>query len=194
MTQGSRINVPPLENLDASGIGIYQQCLDMFGGPFGPRPVLLNTPKVAESWSALANSLFDAEFSPAVRELTILIIAEFWQSDFEWYAHEPLAIEHGLSQPMVEQLRSGVRPLFEDPLLEAVYDFVSSLQRRHGVDDDVYDAVRRQLGDRGTVELTVLAGHFTSVAMTLNAHRVPLPPGVASPFAAQNENDAARTS
>ena len=38
------------------------------------------------------------------------------------------------------------------------------------------------LGERRLVELTALVGYYTMVAMTLNAHEIPLPEGVAPAF------------
>jgi 4-carboxymuconolactone decarboxylase len=34
----------------------------------------------------------------------------------------------------------------------------------------------------GVVELTALIGYYTMVAMTLNAHEIPLPAGASRPF------------
>jgi 4-carboxymuconolactone decarboxylase len=45
-----------------------------------------------------------------------------------------------------------------------------------------YDAVRAAWHDVGVVELTALIGYYTMVAMTLNAHEIPLPSGVAAPL------------
>jgi 4-carboxymuconolactone decarboxylase len=45
------------------------------------------------------------------------------------------------------------------------------------------------LGERATVELTALVGYYTMVAMTLNAHEIPLPPGVAPAFKLPQEEE-----
>jgi 4-carboxymuconolactone decarboxylase len=50
------------------------------------------------------------------------------------------------------------------------------------VDQARYDAVRAAWHDVGVVELTALIGYYTMVAMTLNAHEIPLPSGVAAPL------------
>ena len=45
-----------------------------------------------------------------------------------------------------------------------------------------YDAVLRDWGVASIVELTALIGYYTMVAMTLNAHEIPLPEGAEPPF------------
>ena len=53
--------------------------------------------------------------------------------------------------------------------------------------DTVSAETHRRIVDRwgvvGVVELTALIGYYTMVAMTLNAHDIPLPDGVAPPLA-----------
>ena len=52
---------------------------------------------------------------------------------------------------------------------------VQRLLNDHNVDDAVYNAAFEQLGQTGLIELTVLLGHYSNVALTLIAHRVSLP-------------------
>ena len=46
------------------------------------------------------------------------------------------------------------------------------------VSDATYADALARFGERGVVELTALVGYYTMVAMTLNAHEIPLPEGV----------------
>lgn len=178
-----RISMPPVETMDAIQKRIHDDTLRSLGGPYGPRMVLMNHPALADKWCELAEVLNAASFPSAIRELVVLMVASHWRADFEWYAHEPQAVKAGLPPSTIDAIHAGRRPVFDDGMQAAVYDYVDALQTRHVVDDPVYAAAREALGDRGLIELTVLLGHYTNVAMTLIAHRVPLPEGVASPFA-----------
>ena len=61
----------------------------------------------------------------------------------------------------------------------AIIDVATELSRSHSISDATYARALQQLGERGMVELTALVGYYTMVAMTLNAHEIPLPDGVA---------------
>jgi 4-carboxymuconolactone decarboxylase len=50
------------------------------------------------------------------------------------------------------------------------------------VSDATYAEALQRLGERRLVELTALVGYYTMVAMTLNAHEIPLPEGVQPAF------------
>ena len=64
----------------------------------------------------------------------------------------------------------------------AVYDYAVELTANGHVRQSTYDAVLKDWGALGIVELTALIGYYTMVAMTLNAHQIPLPDGVAPPL------------
>ena len=62
------------------------------------------------------------------------------------------------------------------------------LTRDGHVQQATYDAVLRDWGAGGVVELTALIGYYTMVAMTLNAHEIPLPAGVEPPLADRRDD------
>ena len=58
----------------------------------------------------------------------------------------------------------------------------AELNRFKSVSDATYADALARFGERRLVELTALVGYYTMVAMTLNAHEIPLPEGVAPAF------------
>ena len=90
------------------------------------------------------------------------------------------------------EIRQGIKDFSDWPTVPQLYvrgEFVGgcdivtemtisgeldALLDAHGI---AYDRARALVGSDALVDLTVLAGHYTSVAMTLAAHRMPLPPG-----------------
>ena len=83
------------------------------------------------------------------------------------------------SSPRSRQQR---RPAKADAKALAVYDYAVELTANGHVKQATYDAVLKDWGALGIVELTALIGYYTMVAMTLNAHQIPLPDGVAPPL------------
>jgi len=57
------------------------------------------------------------------------------------------------------------------------------LNRLRSVSDATYAEALARFGPRKLVELTSLVGYYTMVAITLNAHEVPLPEGATAAFA-----------
>jgi acetyl esterase len=74
-----------------------------------------------------------------------------------------------------------------DPAAVDVYLYVSELNRSDTVSEDIHRRVRERFGAVGAVELTALVGYYTMVAMTLNAHEIPLPDGAVPPLDAEND-------
>ena len=177
-----RVELPLPCDMSPEQRAVYDQAVNFFGAPIGPRIALMITPDVAARWSDLLTALEKSSLSRRLWELTILVVAREWDSQFEWWAHEAPALKQGLSREVIEALRRGERPAFENADEAAVYQYLTELMRDHRVSDPTYDALKALIGSRQVVELTVLAGHYSSVAMTLAAHDVQLPPGVEPPL------------
>jgi 4-carboxymuconolactone decarboxylase len=178
----ARVEIPALEDMSPEQRRIYDQALSHLGGPVGPRIALIGTPEVAARWSDLLTAVQKSALDRRLWELSILIVARHWGSQFEWYAHERPALERGISREAVEAIRLGQRPttLLNDE--QRVYDYATELLENHHVSDETYGHLRDLIGSKQLVELTVLMGHYSSVAMTLNAHCMPLPDGVEPPL------------
>lgn len=190
----SRISAPDPEALEPEGRAVFDAAIRTFGGPLGPRIPLLHSQDLAVAWSKVGLALRKSPLKPALRELAILVVGAHWRADFEWYAHAPKAAAAGVTDPQLDDILHGRTPHFDDEEQRLVFAYCRELVVSRQVSDATYDAVKRLLGERQIVDLTALAGHFTNVAMTLNAHRVQLPPGVASPFAdVPPQQDAAGT-
>lgn len=181
-TPSGRITAPPRETMDDVAGGMYDRSLELFGGPGGPRMPLLHTPRIAEAWGSVNLALHDAPLPARYRELAIIAVAAFWKSEFEWLMHAGEAGEAGIPDAAIEAIRTGAPPRFEEAGDAIAFAYITELQRDRAVTDETYAAARELLGDAGLVALTVAIGHFSNVAMTLNAHRVPLPDGTPPAF------------
>jgi 4-carboxymuconolactone decarboxylase len=96
--------------------------------------------------------------------------------------HVIAAAKAGLATDVIEDIKHGRRPVNADARMLAVHDFALELTTTGMVAQATYDAVRAAWKDVGVVELTALIGYYTMVAMTLNAHEIPLPTGIEPPL------------
>jgi 4-carboxymuconolactone decarboxylase len=150
------------------------------GGPFEP---WLRNPVLAEQLVAVGGTLrFGTTLPARLTELAILTMGRAWTAQFEFWAHERFARRAGVPDAVIDAIKARKRPAFEQPADEAVYDFASEMIASHRASDATYARARRELGERGVVELAVLLGYYSLVSLTLNAFEVPLPEGVEPPL------------
>lgn len=128
-------------------------------------------------WLELGGALLSTlELDPRLRELVILQVARQEGSDYEWAQHEAIAGRLGVA---VEQLAALQRddltdPAFFDDTERLVLHAVGELGRPGGAGADTVVALCRALGPRATVELALVAGHYTTIARLIASFAVPV--------------------
>lgn len=144
----------------------------------GPLAIWLNRPGLAEHAQALGQYCrYDSSLSTRLSELAILTMAVFWQAEFEWWAHKPIALKAGVSAHVIDALMTGDQPIpFEREDERVVYEFVNTLVNTRNVPKTLYDTAIAVLGQDNVVDLVGLAGYYTLISMTLNVFEVGLPP------------------
>jgi 4-carboxymuconolactone decarboxylase len=149
----------------------------------GPLLAALHRPELADKWQQFGELLrFRTSVPPRHTELAILVTARCCNCPFEWVAHDGPARGAGLEGEYIASMLNQKKPAFSDPLDAAVYDFTLQLQQKKDVNDEIYQEILGAYGAVGVVELTAVIGYYTMVAMTLNAHRIPLPADAQVPF------------
>jgi len=147
----------------------------------GPLRAALHNPALADRWQKLGKVLrYETSLPRTLSELAIIVVARHWNSPLEWAIHSVEARNAGLDTSIIETIHRREAPVFELEPESEVYDFSRQLLATGQVGAGTYDAVRQRWGVVGVVELTALIGYYTMVAMTLNAHAIPLPTGVIS--------------
>ena len=150
----------------------------------GPLRAALHRPELADKWQQLGEMLrYRTSLPPRLSELAILVTARHCRSDVEWHIHEQMARNAGLQDAIIEDMRAGKRPASADDDALVIYDYAEELNRLKTASDETYGRALKLCGVVGIVELTALIGYYTMVAMTLNAHGIPLPDGAQPPFA-----------
>ena len=162
---------------DSIVIGRGDQVLTADGALAGPFNAFVTAPDAGRRLSALGATLrFGTSIERRLSEVAIITIGARWRAEFEWWAHAPMAREHGVAGAVVDAIGRGEDPPFEADDERAVYLVARQLGVAGRVDQETYDAAHRLLGDAGMVELVSLCGYYTLVSFLLNAFTVPLPP------------------
>lgn len=117
-------------------------------------------------------------------ELAILVTGQLWQAQFEWWAHETMARDAGLPENVIQAIKVGQEPDFDDAGDETAWRLCTTLHRDKRVDQATYDAAVDVHGEDGVADLITALGFYVLVCMTLNTFEVPLPEGVTPPFPA----------
>lgn len=150
------------------------------GGPFDAW--LLN-PELATRLRDLGVFLWDGtSLDRSLVELAISITGRQWESNFEWAAHAPRAVQHGIPQSVIDDLLAGRRPQ-GTPEQELIYDVCTAIAIGHRLPMPLYRQAVATFGERGLVELMAIAGYYTLVCMILNAFEVQVRAGVTAAFA-----------
>jgi 4-carboxymuconolactone decarboxylase len=155
--------------------------VDLFGpggGLVGPFNSWVHAPRIGRRLSSLGAHLrFRTSLDRRLSEIAICTVGAHWHSEFEFWAHAPMAIEHGVGESVIDALRAGELPEFERDDERTVHSVVHQLLNARRVDDDTYAAAKELLGEQGLVELAATIGYYCLVSMTLNLFEVALPEG-----------------
>lgn len=159
---------------------IYDAILKSRGSIAGPFGIWLHSPELADRAQSLGEFVrYRTCLAPRLSELAILITARFWDCQVEWSLHEPVAVESGLREGVIDAVRLGRDPHFDRDDERTVFDYVSELLNNRFIPDGIFSGAREALGKTGVVELTGIVGYYSLVAQTLNAFQVPVPEGCA---------------
>lgn len=179
-----RIPLPSAETMTPEQRLVYDAVVSGPRGELkGPLRAALHRPELADKWQQLGELLRYRTSIPArLSELAILVTARHCNCAVEWVIHEDMAIKAGLDRAVVEDIRASRRPVTADADALAIHDFADELNRCKTVGEAAYRRVLDRWAVVGVVELTALIGYYTMVAMTLNAHEIPLPDDAEPPF------------
>jgi 4-carboxymuconolactone decarboxylase len=103
------------------------------------------------------------------------VIARHWDADYVRQAHIREGKRVGLSQETVDALVAGTDPKLTDLHERGVYDFATALVAGAKVSDDRFAEIEKALGRNGIAEVLALLGYYTSVALAMKVHEVPIP-------------------
>jgi 4-carboxymuconolactone decarboxylase len=149
----------------------------------GPFIALIHNAELARRMQQLGEHLRWKSKLPAnLLEFAVLITAREWTCQHEWYMHEKLARKAGLEPRLFEAVAQGEEPRGMPPDEALVYRFCKQAHKTGRVDDGTFAAARERFGLDGVLELLVLNGYYSTMAMVLNTAGLPLPDNAAPPL------------
>ena len=170
--------LPDAELDDAQRAAAAELAAGPRGGVVGPFIAALRSPDFMGRLQRLGEYLrYRNALGPRLTELAILIVAREWTQQFEWAMHVEEARARGIARATIAAVARGKRPARMAADEAIVYDFLDELHETQAVSDPTYARALDAFGERGVVDLTALAGYYTTLAMILNVARTPLPPG-----------------
>jgi 4-carboxymuconolactone decarboxylase len=150
-------------------------------GPFVP---MLRSPEVMSRARAMGDYLrYKSSLPPRLSEFVILLTARRWTQQYEWHAHQPLALQGGLRGEIVTAIAEGRRPATMAEDEDAVYTLWEEVQRTQTASDATYARAVGKVGEQGVIDVLGITGYYTMLAMVMNTTRTPLPDGVKPPLA-----------
>jgi alkylhydroperoxidase family enzyme len=138
---------------------------------------LLHSLPIAAGWNVLLGAVrTQTSISADLRELAICRVAALNSAWFEWKHHYPLALEAGLTDPLMQLVKkgeawdlSGMEDLECGTLRWTVLRYVDSMTLKVKVPDDVFDDLRAWWSDREIIELTTIIASYNMVSRFLVA-------------------------
>ena len=155
------------------------------GEPGGPWAVLTRSPELMSRTLMLSDYLrFNSTLPPRLSEFVILMTAREWGQNYEWNAHQPLAVKGGLNPEVAKAVAEGRRPVQMAEDEASLYDLIQELLHNRTISDASYARAVSKFGEQAVVDAVSISGYDTMVAMLLNTARTPLGPGVPAPLPA----------
>jgi len=149
----------------------------------GPFVALLHNAELARRMQALGEHLrWNNKLPPALLELAVLYTARRWCCQHEWYMHEKLARKAGLAPGIIDDIAAGRDPQSMSPDEAMVHKACQQAHRTGRLDDETFAALSDRFGLDGVLDLLVLNGYYSAMAMVLNTAGMPLPDNAAPPL------------
>jgi 4-carboxymuconolactone decarboxylase len=175
MSEPSRIKEIPEADMTAEQQKVFADLLAGRGKLLAPYKIWIHSPRLAAALETIGTFL-NKKGSLCEREveLVICIIANHWKSEYVWSAHVNICLKLGYAQSVFADMRAGKTPVFDNERERAIFDLAAIAMAPGAGSDEVYNRAENLLGRNGIAEVLGLLGYYSSVAMGMKLHRVPV--------------------
>jgi 4-carboxymuconolactone decarboxylase len=169
------LELPP-EKLSPEQTAVFNRLVAGRGRILGPYKIWIHSPTVADGMEHIGTFLNKkSSLSTREVEIGILVIAQHWDADYVRQAHIKAGKAAGLTQETIDALLAGRDPKLTDRHERAVHRFAASLVGGAKLPDAEFAEIEKTIGRAGVAEVLVLLGYYTSVALGMKVHEVPIP-------------------
>ncbi len=144
-------------------------------GPFIP---LLRSPELMDRLANVGEYLrFNGTLPARIRELAIMITARSCHQQTEWAIHHPIALAAGIKPETLDAIANNLPPANLPTDEATTLTFVTELLTTKKISDTTYNLAKSHFTETAIIELTTIAGYYTTLALILNTAQTPPPPG-----------------
>ena len=175
----ARLPVASRDSVPENQRAAFDELLQGYGSVprYGPSSIMIHVPKVHQLMNAVNKYLRNESSLPKkIQELAMLVTAREMDCQYIWNAHAASTRASGVSDATVDALRDRreLPKLADDE--SAVVRYGQEFFRTHRVSRGTMQLVTEQLGTQGAVELGLVLGSYSSLALLVNSFDVDLPP------------------
>jgi 4-carboxymuconolactone decarboxylase len=174
----TRLPLATRESIPENQRAAFDQIVQKIGSVprTGPGSILMYTPK-ARLWDVGLNEYLMNESSlpQKIQELAMLVTARELDCQYIWNSHAASAREAGVRDATVDALRDRKEIPAATPDEVAVVQYGQEFFRTHRVSRGAFQAALEQFGPQGVVELALVLGRYSLLAMLMISFDMELP-------------------
>jgi 4-carboxymuconolactone decarboxylase len=149
------------------------------GSPLNIFRTLARHPKLLKRWLVFgAHVLVKSTLSARDRELLILRTGWNCNTEYEWGQHVAIARQVGITDAEIAAVAAGPDAPGWSPHDAALLRAADDLHTTSSLRDETWAALSKTYGEQQLLDLIFTVGQYHTVAMALNACRVPRDDGV----------------
>jgi 4-carboxymuconolactone decarboxylase len=176
MPEPVRIKDIPESELTPEQAQVFKDLVAGRGRLLTPYRIWIHSPKLAAALETIGTFLNKkGALSEREVELVICIVANHWKGEYVWTVHTRTAVKLGIPQKVFDAIRADQDPVLDNERERAIYDLAKSAMEPGAGPDEVFTRAERLLGRNGIAEVLALLGYYSSVAIAVKLHRVPVP-------------------
>jgi 4-carboxymuconolactone decarboxylase len=181
----ARLPIATRESVPEVQRALFDELVQRMGSVprYGPGSVMIHVPE-AHRWATGLNDYLRTRSSlpKKVQELAMLVTARALDCQHIWNAHAASARQAGVPAGLVNALRDRQALPELAPDEAAVVHYGQEFFRSHRVSPEAFQAAHEQFGRQGVVELSLILGNYSLLALLINACETDLPPDRTEPL------------
>ncbi len=174
----ARIPIATRDSVPEDQRGIFDEIVTQAGSVplYGPGSVMVHVPQ-AHKWATELNLYLrnDSSLPKKVQELSMLVTARELDCQHIWNAHAASARQAGVPNALVDALRDRQDLPSMAPDESAVVNYGREFFRTHRVSRGAFQSALELLGRQGVVELGMIFGNYSLLAVLINSFDTDLP-------------------